>query len=54
MRKLLLLPYTFVMLNWAPVVGLYYFLRKGAGKDIWLNYKLKASATGQRPRFDQT
>ena len=26
--KLFLIPYTFVLMNWAPVAGLYYFLRR--------------------------
>jgi len=34
LKKLILLPYTFVLLNWAPVAGLYYFLR-GRPLGIW-------------------
>jgi hypothetical protein len=49
MKKLLLVPYTFVVLNWAPLAGLYYFLRRGAGKDIWLHYKLTVDASRERP-----
>lgn len=49
MKKLLLVPYTFVVLNWAPLAGLYYFLRKGAGKDIWLRHKLSLEASRERP-----
>lgn len=33
-RKLLLFPYTFVLMNWAPVVGLYYFMR-GQALGVW-------------------
>ncbi len=40
MKKLLLVPYVFVVMNWAPIVGLYHFLRKGAGENLWLEYKL--------------
>lgn len=38
MRKrlgtVLLIPYTFVLMNWAPVAGLYYFVR-GRSLGIW-------------------
>ena len=27
LSKILLMPYTFVLMNWAAVTGLYYFLR---------------------------
>lgn len=49
MRKIFLVPYTFVVMNWAPVVGLYYFLRQGTARNIWLDYKLDAgwSANGR-------
>ncbi len=33
-RKALLIPYTFVLMNWAAVVGLYYFAR--GRKDVWV------------------
>ena len=33
MRDLISLPYTFVIMNWAAVVGLYYFLI--GKKDVW-------------------
>ena len=32
-RKVALLPYTFVLMNWAAVAGLYYFAR--GFRDIW-------------------
>lgn len=32
-RTLLLVPYTFVLMNWAAVAGLYYFTR--GSRDIW-------------------
>jgi hypothetical protein len=34
LEKIILFPYTFVLLNWAPVAGLYYFLR-GRPLGIW-------------------
>ncbi len=33
LRKVLLMPYTFVLMNWAAVTGLYYFAR-GCG-NLW-------------------
>ena len=36
MTKALLIPYTFTLLNWAAVVGLYHFFHKTALADIWL------------------
>ena len=37
MKNALAVPYTFVLLNWAAVAGLYCFLRQQSGgrKDIW-------------------
>ena len=35
MRNTLLIPYTFTLLNWAAVVGLYHFVRKTPPRDIW-------------------
>lgn len=32
-RKIVLVPYTFVLMNWAAVAGLYYFAR--GSQDIW-------------------
>jgi len=37
MKRLLSLPYTFVLMNWAVVVGLYYFVT--GRKDIWARMK---------------
>jgi hypothetical protein len=34
-RKALLVPYTFVLMNWAAVAGLYYFARRHS--DFWNN-----------------
>ncbi len=32
--KVVLIPYVFVLMNWAPVAGLYYFMR-GRPLGIW-------------------
>lgn len=32
-RKLLLVPFTFVLMNWAAVAGLYYFSR--GTRNLW-------------------
>jgi hypothetical protein len=37
MRRMISLPYTFVLMNWAAVAGLYYFIT--GKKDIWLSKK---------------
>ncbi len=40
MKKLALIPYTFTLMNWATVAGLYHFLRNDeGGKDVWLKYQ---------------
>jgi hypothetical protein len=36
MKSLVLFPYTFVLMNWAAVVGLYHFLR--GQHDVWSGY----------------
>jgi hypothetical protein len=38
--KALLIPYTFVWMNWAPVAGLYYFLR-GRPLGVWNSISVK-------------
>ena len=40
MTKVLLIPYTFTLLNWAAVVGLYHFVHKTAVDDIWLKQQV--------------
>ena len=35
MTRAFLIPYTFTLLNWAAVVGLYHFVHKTALADIW-------------------
>jgi hypothetical protein len=37
MRRMISLPYTFVLMNWAAVAGLYYFVT--GKKGIWLKNK---------------
>ena len=37
MRRVISLPYTFVLMNWAAVAGLYYFVT--GKRDIWLKSK---------------
>jgi hypothetical protein len=37
MKRLLSLSYTFVLMNWAAVAGLYYFVT--GKKDVWLKNK---------------
>jgi hypothetical protein len=41
MKSLVLFPYTFVLMNWAAVVGLYHFLR--GQHDAWSGYDVVAS-----------
>jgi hypothetical protein len=41
-RKLTLIPYTFVLMNWAAVAGLYYFIQGSAG--IWNSVRPHSSA----------
>jgi hypothetical protein len=37
MKSLILFPYTFVLMNWAAVVGLCHFLR--GTHDLWSGYE---------------
>ena len=36
MRKVLMIPYTFNLLNLASVAALYHFARRTAASDIWI------------------
>jgi hypothetical protein len=47
MKKAALFPYTFVLMNWAAVVGLYHFVRheEGAHKTIWARHSPHAKLT---------
>ena len=36
MTQAFVIPYTFTLLNWAAVVGLYHFVHKTSLGDIWL------------------
>ncbi|MBI4465505.1 MAG: hypothetical protein HY647_12435 [Acidobacteria bacterium] len=40
MKRAVLFPYTFVLMNWAVVVSLYQFLRQGNNiyKDVWIRH----------------
>jgi len=40
-ETMLSLPYTFVLMNWAAVAGLYFFVT--GKKDVWLKSKLSHS-----------
>ena len=37
MKRFISLPYTFVIMNWAAVAGLYYFIT--GKKDVWSKSK---------------
>lgn len=43
MTKVFLVPYTFTLLNWAAVVGLYHFVHNTALGDIWLEEHVPVS-----------
>lgn len=46
MKRVVLLPYMFVLLNWAAVVGLYYF---ACGRsDVWIKHRLLGPAGRNR------
>ena len=38
MKRVFSLPYTFVLMNWAAVIGFFYFV--SGKKDIWFNNKV--------------
>ena len=42
MKKALLIPYTFNLLNWAAVAGLYHFVRKTTANKIWTEGRVHA------------
>ncbi|HLQ76820.1 MAG TPA: hypothetical protein VK210_05675 [Terriglobia bacterium] len=37
MTQLLSIPYTFVLMNWAAVLGFYHFMK--GSRDIWNEYR---------------
>jgi len=37
MKRMFSFPYTFILMNWAAVAGLYYFVT--GEKNIWLKHK---------------
>jgi hypothetical protein len=45
MKRLISLPYSFVLMNWAAVVGLYYFV--SGKKDVWLSGRLVHTHRGR-------
>lgn len=44
MKKLIILPYSFALMNWAAVAALYYFLR--GRKDVWVRRDAGSFAGG--------
>lgn len=46
-EKALKIPYMFVTLNWAAVMGLVYYLN--GRRDVW---QVRASSSGRRPSAD--
>lgn len=51
MKRVLLIPYAFLLMNWAAVAGLYYFAR--GSPDLWKNIWAKpfSSHLSSRERF---
>ncbi len=48
MKKLLMIPYTFTVLNWASIAGLYHYLtKKDRVQDVWLQYQTSGGAKGR-------
>lgn len=49
MKQALLVPYTFVLMNWAAVVSLYCFLRRGNNvvNDVWTQLPPRPAAQNQ-------
>jgi hypothetical protein len=47
MKRLLLLPYTFVLLNWAAVKALYCFLSKSGLESLWPGPSAAAPGPGR-------
>ncbi len=47
MKRPLIVAYTFVLMNWAAVLGLYHFLCGHA--DIWHRYSTRGNARGESP-----
>jgi hypothetical protein len=45
-RKALLIPYTFNLLNLAAVAGLYHFCRKTAASEIWVGRHVHVYSQG--------
>jgi hypothetical protein len=47
MKRMLSLPYAFVLMNWAAMVGLYYFVT--GKKDVWLSSRFTHSHRNPGP-----
>ena len=45
-RKALLIPYTFNLLNLAAVAGFYHFLRRTAAREIWVERHVHVFSQG--------
>jgi len=48
-QRMLLLPYTFVLLNWAAVRGLLCYLRRGGLDGVWSDTRRHRADGRQRP-----
>ena len=47
------IPYTFTMLNWAAVVGLYHFVRRTAATKVWIAHPISwQGPQGQEGRVE--
>jgi len=46
MKRALLLPYTFVLMNWAAMKALYCFLRRRTRDSLWTDTPVLASRRG--------
>ncbi len=46
MKKAILIPYTFNLMNWAVIAGLYHFLHHTAARDIWLDSRIRPYPQG--------
>lgn len=51
MKQILNIPCMFVLMNWAAVLGLYYFLR--GRKNVWLEYRLGPERFAPDPVSDE-
>jgi hypothetical protein len=47
LKRALMIPYTFTLLNWASVAGLYYFLSRKDSRALWRSVAHHPAATAQ-------